>query len=317
MALQLKEIDKIEILTLQDNYIDLAAMDNNEIVQRALPIKDMEIKNSLLAEHGFSTLVTLTSNGNSRFILFDFGFSEHGAAFNADLLSVDLSLVETMVLSHGHRDHFGGMLPMIEKIARKGIELVLHPSAFKPSRFLKIRGELKIKFPLFLRQKIEAAGVKIIESKDPRLLQDNTLLFLGEIPKKTDFEKGLPNAFYEDGGEEKWDPIEDDTAIVANVKGRGLVIISGCAHSGIVNTVQYAQALTGIEKIYVVMGGFHLTGVNFEPIIGPTTEALRSLNPQYIVPTHCTGHKATVHIESEMQDQFLLNMSGTKMTFAA
>jgi 7,8-dihydropterin-6-yl-methyl-4-(beta-D-ribofuranosyl)aminobenzene 5'-phosphate synthase len=94
-------------------------------------------------------------------------------------------------------------------------------------------------------------------------------------------------------------------------------VLSGCAHSGIVNTVAYAREVTGVDPVYAVMGGFHLTGADFEPIIGRTTEALIALNPRYIVPTHCTGRKASMHIEREMPEKFLLNMSGTKMVFAA
>jgi 7,8-dihydropterin-6-yl-methyl-4-(beta-D-ribofuranosyl)aminobenzene 5'-phosphate synthase len=124
-------------------------------------------------------------------------------------------------------------------------------------------------------------------------------------------------ARYEEGGMEKFDPIEDDSAVVAHVKGKGLVVLSGCAHSGIVNTVAYARDVTGIEQVYAVMGGFHLTGADSEPIIGRTTEALKAIDPRYIVPTHCTGRKASMHIEREMPDRFLLNMSGTKMVFAA
>ena len=123
--------------------------------------------------------------------------------------------------------------------------------------------------------------------------------------------------FYDDDGEEKWDPIEDDTAIVANVKGKGLVILSGCAHAGIINTVRYAQEVTGVDSVHVVMGGFHLTGADFEPVIEPTVEALKILDPKYVVPTHCTGRKAIMLIEKEMPDKFLLNMSGTKMVFEA
>ena len=95
------------------------------------------------------------------------------------------------------------------------------------------------------------------------------------------------------------------------------MVLSGCAHSGIVNTVAYAREVTGVERVFAVMGGFHLTGADFEPIIETTTEALKAFDPRYIVPTHCTGRKASMHIEREMPDQFLLNMSGTKMVFAA
>ena len=317
MRVSIKEVNKIEILTLQDNYIDVAAMDSTDIVQRAMPIKDMEIKNSILAEHGFSAIVTLTMDNQTRSILFDFGFSEHGAAFNAEALGIDLKSIEAMVLSHGHMDHFGGLEQIAERIGKKGINLILHPTAFRKSRYVKITDDLKIGLPSLSREKIENAGISIIESKEPRMLLDDCLLFLGEIPKKTDFEKGFLRMHYNDQGEEKWDPIEEDTAVVVNIKNKGLAVLSGCAHSGIINTVKCAQEVTGVEKVFVIMGGFHLTGADFEPLIEQTTEALIALNPQYVVPTHCTGRKAIMHIDNEMPDNFLLNMSGTKMIFAA
>jgi len=316
MAFTLNEVDKVEILTLQDNYIDVAAMDGSDIVQRAVPVKDMELKNSILAEHGFCAYVTVKTGNISRSILFDFGFSEFGAALNADTLEVDLSTIEALVLSHGHMDHFGGLLSLAEKTGKPGLELVLHPSAFRQSRYLKLSEERNIKLPSLNKEKITDANVAVIESADPRPLLDGSLIFLGEIPKKTDFEKGFPRMYYEENGESKWDPIEEDSAIVAHVREKGLVILSGCAHAGIVNTVSYAQEVTGISQIYVVMGGFHLSGSDFEPIIEPTTEALKSMDPEFIVPAHCTGRKASMHIEKEMPDKFLLNMSGTKMVFS-
>jgi 7,8-dihydropterin-6-yl-methyl-4-(beta-D-ribofuranosyl)aminobenzene 5'-phosphate synthase len=121
--------------------------------------------------------------------------------------------------------------------------------------------------------------------------------------------------FYDDKGEEKWDPIEDDTAIVVHVRGQGLVILSGCAHSGIINTATYAREVTGVDPVHVVMGGFHLTGADFEPVIDPTIQGLKDLHPRYVIPTHCTGRKAIMQIEKEMPEQFLLNMSGTTMVF--
>ena len=316
MTLTLKEVDKLEILTLQDNYIDVAAMDSTEMVHRALPLKDGEIKSSILAEHGFSALVSISAGRESRSILFNFGFSEKGAAYNADALAADLSNVEALVLSHGHMDHFGGLLTLVEKVGKKNIELVLHPTAFRKPRYIKVSEESKIRLPSLTGDKIAEADISLAASKDPRPLLDGLLLFLGEIPKKTEFEKGFPRMYFDDeDGQSKWDPIEDDSAIVACVKGKGLVILSGCAHSGIINTVKYDQEVTGINQLYVVMGGFHLTGADFEPVIEPTTEALKALNPEYVIPTHCTGRKAVMKIEKEMPDKFLLNMSGTKMVF--
>lgn len=317
MTISVNEADKVEILTLQDNYIDLVSGDSTEILNRALPLKGSEIRNSVLAEHGFSALVTIFAGERAHRILFDFGFSEHGAAFNVDALDVDLKEVETLVLSHGHIDHFGGMRKLVEKVGRKGIELVVHPAAFRRSRYIKLSEKMRVNFPPFSREAVKDMGVALLEKRGPHLLSDGFLLFLGEIPRSSDFERGMPNAFYEDQGVPKHDLIEDDTAIVANVKGRGLVILSGCAHSGIINTVRYAQEVTGVEKVFVVMGGFHLTGPDYASIINTTTDALKEIGPRYVVPTHCTGRNAVMHIEKEMNREFLLNMVGTKLTFSA
>lgn len=317
MGITINEVDKIEILTLQDNYVDLTAGDNSEIIQRAVPLKDMEIRNSILAEHGFSAMVTLTAGERTRSLVFDFGFSEQGAVFNAEALGMDFSAVESLALSHGHFDHSGGMKAMVGKIGKPGIEMAVHPEAFRNPRYIKITDDFKIKFPAFTREDVAEACATIAASKESRPLLDGQVLFLGEIPRKTDFEKGIPNMFYEDNGEEKWDDLIDDTAIAANVKGKGLVVISGCAHSGIINTVQYAREVSGIDPVFVIMGGFHLTGPDSTSVIQKTIASFKEINPSYIVPMHCTGRQAILAIEKELPDRFLLNMSGTKLTFTA
>jgi 7,8-dihydropterin-6-yl-methyl-4-(beta-D-ribofuranosyl)aminobenzene 5'-phosphate synthase len=314
---QINEVDKVEILTLQDNYIDLTATDSNQVITRAMPLKDGQFKKSFLSEHGFSAIVRTMTDDRTRTMLFDFGFSEIGAAFNAETLGFDMSQIEALALSHGHTDHTGGMVKLIQMIGKQGIEFVAHPSVFKSPRYLKYSEDRKVFFPAFSRQALEKAGVKVIETKNPYPMLNGDVLFLGEIERRTDFEKGFPIARFLEDGIEKPDAIEDDTAIAMNVKGKGLVILSGCAHAGIVNTVIHAITVTGIKKVYAVMGGFHLSGPLFEPIIDRTTEELNKINPTYIVPTHCTGRKAITNIEKEMPGQFILNMSGTKLTFAA
>jgi 7,8-dihydropterin-6-yl-methyl-4-(beta-D-ribofuranosyl)aminobenzene 5'-phosphate synthase len=317
MTIRLQEVDRVEILTLQDNYIDIAAHDGSAIVQRPAPEDASGNRVSITAEHGFSAVLGLTAQGRTRKALFDFGFSEQGALRNARLLGVDLEQIEALVLSHGHMDHHGGLPAFVESLGAKGIELILHPAAFRGSRYIKLSEERRLGLPSPDRERLEKAGVRVAPSTTPRLLLDGMLLFLGEVPKRTDFERGMMKARYEEGGAEKFDPVEDDSAVVAHVGGKGLVVLSGCAHSGIVNTVAHAREVTGVGEVFAVMGGFHLTGADFEPIIGRTTDALKALNPRYIVPTHCTGRKASVHIEREMPESFLLNMSGTKMVFAA
>lgn len=316
MNTSLQQIDKVEILTLQDNYIDLTTQDNSDVVSRAMPLKGLEVKNSILAEHGFSAVVTVTRDDVSRSVLFDFGFSEHGAAFNADALGVDMTAIEAFALSHGHLDHVGGIEQLSRMVGKKGIDLVLHPEAFRNPRYLKITDDFKVFFPAFTREKAEAAGVHLVETEKPYPMIGGNVLFLGAVPRRTAFEKGAPNLCYEENGVEKQDPIDDDSALVFNVKNKGLVVLSGCAHAGIVNTVEYAREVTGVRKVFAVMGGFHLTGTDMDTVIAPTTRALKALDPVYIIPTHCTGRTAVMYIEKEMPDKFLLNMSGTRMTFA-
>ncbi len=312
------EADRVEILTLQDNYIDVTAMDNSAVIQRASPLKDMQIKSSILAEHGFSALVSVHADGKSSSLLFDFGFSEDGAARNAAMLGADLKSVATMVLSHGHSDHTGGLMRLSSMVKKKrGVEFVCHPGVFMRPRYLKFGEEIKVYFPEFNKDTVLKRGFKLVETKDPYVLLDGRALFLGDIPRLTDFEKGFPIAHREEYGQEKWDAIEDDTGIVLNVKGKGLVILTGCAHAGIVNTVRHAVNITGVKKVCAVIGGFHLSGPFFEPIIEQTIRELKEIDPLYVVPTHCTGRKAIMLIEKEMPEKFILNMSGTKLTFAA
>jgi 7,8-dihydropterin-6-yl-methyl-4-(beta-D-ribofuranosyl)aminobenzene 5'-phosphate synthase len=316
-TIDLREVDRVEILTLQDNTIDLVQQDNSEVIQRAMPLVGLEVKNSILAEHGFSSLVTVTEGEAARCMLFDFGFSEHGAAFNADALGADLTRVESMALSHGHLDHVGGIQELVKRTGKTGIPLVLHPAAFRNPRFLKISDDFKLIFPAFTREKAEAAGAAVVDTDQPYALLEHAAAFLGQIPRTTAFEKGAPNLYCEIDGQEQPDPFDDDSAIVFNVKGKGLVVLSGCAHSGIVNTVAYAKEATGVDNVMAVMGGFHLSGMDVDTVIQPTIDALKAFNPTYIVPTHCTGRLAIQLIEKEMPDSFILNMSGTRLTFSA
>jgi len=313
---KLNAVDKVEILTLQDNYIEMTATDNNAVITRAMPLKDGEFRTSILAEHGYSALVKTTMGDKTKTMLFDFGFSENGAVQNAATLGVDMTEVEAVALSHGHSDHTGGMEKLTSLIGKRDIPFVVHPSAFKSNRYVKLGEEFKINFPKLTREMVKQAGLSVVESDKPYPLLNNTVLFLGEIPKQTDFEKGWPIVHCQKDGKEVWDAIEDDTSIVMNLKNKGLVILSGCAHAGIVNTVHHAMAVTGIDKVHVVMGGFHLSGPFFEPIIDRTTQELQKLHPAYVIPTHCTGRKAIMAMEKQMPDQFILNMAGTKLTFA-
>jgi 7,8-dihydropterin-6-yl-methyl-4-(beta-D-ribofuranosyl)aminobenzene 5'-phosphate synthase len=314
----INELDKVEILTLQDNYIDMTATDNSEMIRRAGARVAGEIRKSILAEHGFSAVVRTTAGDKTRTMLFDFGFSEIGAAFNARTLGTPMGEIEAIALSHGHGDHMGGFRELVKLIGKPGIELVVHPAAFKAPRYVKFDGgKSKSQHLPFTREMTEVAEVKVVATKEPWQMLGGDVLFLGEIPRRTSFETGLPNAYYEEGGIEKKDIIDDDTSLVMNLKGKGLIILSGCAHSGIINTVSRAREVTGIDTVYVIMGGFHINLAPTDSLVGLTVDALRKIGPRYIVPTHCTGRKSIQRIEAAMPESFLLNMAGTRLTFAS
>ena len=138
----------------------------------------------------------------------------------------------------------------------------------------------------------------------------------GEVDRTTAFERGFAAHQAERHG--RWEPdplILDDQALVAHVRGRGLVVVTGCGHSGIVNILRYVRRLTGEDHLHAVIGGFHLSGAHFEPIITPTCDALADLAPDHLVPCHCTGWRAIHALAARMPDAFIQNSVGSRFSF--
>ena len=147
------------------------------------------------------------------------------------------------------------------------------------------------------------------------LIASDHALVTGEVERVTDFEIGFPWAEASIDGEWVVDPFRDDQGLAVKVKDKGLVVIGGCSHAGIINTVKYAQKIAQAEHVHAVLGGFHLTGPVFEPVIDPTIAEMRKIGPDYVVPMHCTGWNAINRFAKEMPDQFLLNTVGTTYVF--
>jgi 7,8-dihydropterin-6-yl-methyl-4-(beta-D-ribofuranosyl)aminobenzene 5'-phosphate synthase len=191
--------------------------------------------------------------------------------------------------------------------------LIVHPDAFLPRR-LK-RQDKFVDLPRFDAVSLKKDGAAILKRSGPSLLASGHLIITGSVERTVAFEKGFPGMEAHVGG--KWvpDQILDDQGLVINIRGKGLVVISGCAHAGIINTIRYAQKITGVDRVYAVLGGFHLTGPLFEPIIAPTIEAMREFNPDYIVPLHCTGWNAINQFFSKFPKAAILNTVGTTYCF--
>jgi 7,8-dihydropterin-6-yl-methyl-4-(beta-D-ribofuranosyl)aminobenzene 5'-phosphate synthase len=316
VPVQLKEVNRVEILTLMDNYVDVL-LGSTDVVTRPPLAKGLEIPtDNLLAEHGLSMLVMAYQGKEKHTVLFDTGYTSVGVPHNVEFLEVDLDEIEALVLSHAHMDHTGSLFTVLDQID-KTIPLVVHPEAFVSPRYFGLDDGRKLRFPRTLvKADLEHRKVELVVSKAPTLIARDLVAVTGEVERVTDFEKGLPNALLERNGKVEKDPIADDQSLVLNLKGKGLVVISGCAHAGIINTILHAQKITGISEVYAVMGGFHLSGPVFEPIIEETISELKQLNPAVIVPMHCTGWKAIERFSQEFPASFILNSVGSKFTLS-
>lgn len=315
-SLAIKEVDRVEITTLMDNYVDVL-LRSSEFVTRPAMSKSEEIPtDTLVAEHGLSQLVTVFSGAESHSILFDTGYTQSGVPHNLKQLGINLDAVEAIVLSHGHMDHTGSLYPILENL-RRPITIVVHPEAFHAPRYFGLPDGRKLLFPSTLkRDELTRAGGEVLESAEPLLLGEGTVMITGEIERTTSFEQGLPNAVLERDGKEEKDPIRDDQALVINLKGKGLVVVSGCAHAGIVNTILYAKKITNVDHVHAVIGGFHLSGPVFEPIIEKTIEAFTDMDLELIVPMHCTGWKAIQRFSESFPDAFVLNSVGSTFSLS-
>jgi 7,8-dihydropterin-6-yl-methyl-4-(beta-D-ribofuranosyl)aminobenzene 5'-phosphate synthase len=279
--------------------------------------RDFGTSEQLVGEHGFSTLVILELDGNRRTVLYDAGLTPHTLSRNLDVLEVPVGELRAIVISHGHADHHGGLEGLVRRRGRSGLPLVIHPDAWRERRIaFPTGGELRLPPPS--RHDLEAEGLEVVEERAHSLLLDGSVLVSGQVERVTEFESGFPIHEAREGDGWRPDPmIWDDQALIVNVRNRGLVIISGCSHAGVINVLRHAQRLTGEARIAGLLGGLHLTGGLFETRIQPTVEALRAAGVDRVLPAHCSGWKAVHANARAMPEAFVQCAVGTTLTFDA
>jgi len=268
-------------------------------------VENMAGNGPVLGEWGVAFFIET----NQHRILFDTG-AGHILLGNARALGIDLSKIEAIVISHGHSDHTGGLPKALE--ACGPVDLFVHPAVFETKYWKESSRVVKEEMPLS-RQQLRRRVRKLVETKEPTLICDGVMV-TGQIPRLTDFEDtGVREYVFLDEKLTIPDPILDDQAVFFRAP-EGVVILLGCGHAGVVNTMQYVSKLLGEEKIYAVLGGTHLLGASSHRL-QKTAEALKLFNLQKIMLSHCTGLEAYAEFAGAFPGRCSWPASGTRIQF--
>jgi 7,8-dihydropterin-6-yl-methyl-4-(beta-D-ribofuranosyl)aminobenzene 5'-phosphate synthase len=313
-VVELTPVEAVEVTLVMDTFVDYL-LAGAEGVRRFPLAYDAAERDQLMAEHGFSALVTVEVNGARSSVLYDGGLTPKGLATNLDVMEINARHLRAIAISHGHFDHYAGLEGLFRRHGRRKLPLVIHPEAWRDRKIVFPTGN-ELHMPPPKKADLEKEGLEVIEERGPTLLVDNAVLISGQVERATEFEKGFPSHYARAG--EGWEPdplILDDQNLIVNVKDRGLVVVSGCSHAGAVNVLYHARRITGEQRIAGFVGGFHLTDGIFEPIIERTVNEFKALGVLRVVPAHCTGWKAVHLLARTMPEAFVQPSVGTVLRF--
>lgn len=265
-------------------------------------IENTAYKAGLKTEHGLSFWIEY---GNNK-ILFDTSQS-NAILDNAKALNINLAQTDAIILSHGHYDHTGGLHSVIN--IASNAKVYLHPAATEPKYSQKTSKPKYIGMSDSVKKAVE--GCQITWTATPAVIFPG-MSVTGQIPRLNDYED-VGGAFFIDENCHKPDKLLDDQSLFIE-SSKGLVVIFGCAHAGVVNTIDYISKLTGEKNIYAVMGGMHLLNANLARI-AKTIEAFKKYQVQIIVPLHCTGQKAMKGFKKAFGDKCLFSGAGGHIDF--
>jgi len=255
-----------------------------------------------LGQHGVSFLLMAERDGVAKNVLVDVGQNPAALLENMNRMKISLSCIDAVVLTHCHYDHTQGLAKVVKEIGKKDLPVIAHPDIFRlnfiTDPYLRHVGVMDGD----KKADIEASGGALYMTRDPLEITPG-LITTGEIERVTDFEEVGIKLFTIENGKVRGDLMLDDISIVSNIKGKGVVIVTGCSHAGIVNITRQAIKLTGTEKIHGIIGGFHLIEAP-EIRIKKTARMLKEFNPDWIYAGHCTGFRAQVELYNTFKDRF-------------
>ena len=328
-------VDRLAVRIIIDsfhNHLTRSKHVGNIQVERTGTIRGPQGNRMLQSQWGFATHLESQRNSETRQVLLDFGGTAEVLFHNYDLLKIDPAQIDALIVSHGHDDHFGGLVPMLQRhraTMRKGLQVYIGGEDTLCYRWIRPGQENAISYVLD-RKSVEAANFKLVLAQQSTVVAGHAFT-TGEIPKVS-FEKILPTPHVEVGmrnglgchstlfshGSEEGRTIVDDFpgehATCYHVKDRGLVVISSCGHRGIVNSVRQAQAVSGVQKVHAVMGGFHLAPAS-ESYIAQTIHELKKIDPDHVMPMHCSGPGFIKAMQNNLPEKLVFSYTGSRFIF--
>jgi len=310
----LPPIDRVSVTTVVDNSVDVLRPDEKVArrwsVARARKIADLR------AEHGLAHHVEVTRGRETARIAFDFGLTAASMTHNFRELGLDVGAIDALALSHGHADHFGGLLGFLSAYRRRmrpALRFYGHPNHYV-GRWSERDGD-HVSLGRLDRGDVARWDVDVVDVAEPVVLAEGVLLS-GEMRATEPYEAIPPSLRMEQDGALVQDTFIGEQTLVAHVRDRGLVVVTSCSHRGIVGICRNAMRVSGVPKIHAVLGGFHLSGLDAERI-DRVVETLRGFEVDYLVPQHCTGFEAFVQLAQRMGKELVVSSTGSTFTFGA